>query len=337
MTLLKILVPLSSKSLLSVCMRPPPCTVFLNGGVRRPKGVRLNTQGGKGRSRKVLTFRSETMRLKAWRKKAPPLEKRRSPYRRISNSGHPAQLGNPGARETMAATYPSYELHQQLAARGRDGAAPYHAFGAGAPGQLHCQHHLPPLAPLGLALGHAGAGPHAGQGSLRNVHDLLQLALANGGLPPSTAHLPLHTQALLCGQHALPAGLAPVAAHAVGAAPHAHAVPHLALASADGEWSVWDTRVRYDRGEEPTELARAKGMPFVAVALSPLGKRLVGGTSTELCIFDVRRGQILEQIPTGHYGICAISFSLDGTRLLSGGREDRRLRLWRMEDRSGAI
>ena len=127
----------------------------------------------------------------------------------------------------MAATCPSYELHQQLAARGRDGAAPYHAFGAGAPGQIHCQHHLPPpLAPLGLALGHAGAGPHAGQGSLRNVHDLLQLALANGGLPPSTAHLPLHTQALLCGQHALPAGLAPVAAHAVGAAPHAHAVPH---------------------------------------------------------------------------------------------------------------
>jgi len=130
-----------------------------------------------------------------------------------------------------------------------------------------------------------------------------------------------------------------VAGHTRGinAVSFAHAVPHLALASADGEWSVWDTRVRYDRGEEPTELARAKGMPFVAVALSPLGKRLVGGTPTELCIFDVRRGQILEQIPTGHYGICAISFSLDGTRLLSGGREDRRLRLWRMEDRSGAI
>ena len=73
------------------------------------------------------------------------------------------------------------------------------------------------------------------------------------------------------------------------------------------------------------------------MALSPLAKRLIGATATELSIFDVRRGTLLEKVTTGHRGICTVTFSADGRRLLSGGKEDGRLRLWRIEEKPGVI
>ena len=101
----------------------------------------------------------------------------------------------------MAAAYSAYEgstMHTHLAdqLRGQPlhelqqlaGApAAYHDLSAGAPGAMHFKPRLtaPALPPLGLALGHAGAG------SLRNVNDLLHLALANGGLQAQILKSPI--------------------------------------------------------------------------------------------------------------------------------------------------
>jgi len=117
----------------------------------------------------------------------------------IYRGRYPTQL----ALHEMAAAYSAYEgstMHTQLAdhLRGhsllelqqlaaRVAPAAYHDLSAGAAGAMHFQARLPApaLPPLGLALGHAGAG------SLRNVNDLFHLALANGGLQAQILKSPI--------------------------------------------------------------------------------------------------------------------------------------------------
>ena len=122
----------------------------------------------------------------------------------------------------------------------------------------------------------------------------------------------------------------------------AHDCVHVALGSADGEWSVVAARPR----REPREHARGKapGAPFERVALSPFATRLVGASAAEIAIIDVTAAaaggkgsnfSLIDRVPTGHGRVTSLSFSFDGTSALSGG-SDGRLRLWRVEEPSKA-
>jgi WD40 repeat protein len=114
---------------------------------------------------------------------------------------------------------------------------------------------------------------------------------------------------------------------------------HLALASNDGEWSVWKTDVRYDLRQDAKEHARGIAptlTPFERVALSPFARRLIGASASQLAIIDVSAAALggsalLEVLHTGHAGIGALAFSGDGLCALSGG-DDGKLRLWEVED-----
>ena len=109
---------------------------------------------------------------------------------------------------------------------------------------------------------------------------------------------------------------------------------HLALASKDGEWSVWRT----DK-TEPLEHARgaAPNAPLECVALSPFATRLIGSDGSQLLVFDVaaaargKKACVLATIETAHRLVRTLSYSYDGLRALTSG-DDCKLRLWRLED-----
>lgn len=132
------------------------------------------------------------------------------------------------------------------------------------------------------------------------------------------------TQAMLVGGHT----------RGVSSVSFAQDCIHLALASKDGEWSVWRTDKK-----EPVEHARgaAASAPLECIALSPFATRLIGSAGSQLHVFDVaaatrgKKACLLETIETAHRVVRTLSFSYDGLRALTGG-DDCKLRLWRLED-----
>ncbi|KAI5308316.1 hypothetical protein KEM55_006025, partial [Ascosphaera atra] len=99
----------------------------------------------------------------------------------------------------------------------------------------------------------------------------------------------------------------------------------LFTSSLDGSVRAWDL-VRYRNFRTFTAPRR---IPFSSLAVDPSGEVVCAGStdSFDIHIWSVQTGQLLDRLP-GHEGpICSLSFSADGSHLVSGSW-DRTVRVW---------
>jgi WD40 repeat protein len=100
----------------------------------------------------------------------------------------------------------------------------------------------------------------------------------------------------------------------------------VAAGAADGTLMVWDIA----KGTVPLKLNPPAGFgAILSAAFSPDGKRIAGGTevSGDIGVWDAVSGQLLAVLKGHSASVDALTFSPDGSRIVSGSR-DKTVRVW---------